>query len=170
MPADRHEKAPRHGGKAPHPLCCPCREVRQYEGERANEHARQLVDDADLLEDGARVVKRRQKSNVAVADPRRVLDEEVGEAISEGPEEGPIKSRSCQSFQLAQNMDNPRYACLPCAGDEGNAGGGARAVITLKHDSLAIWAGTAVADSRTPMEQYGKSHVCIISCCPAGGG
>ena len=71
--------------QAPHPLSGAGGKVRQHEGEGADEHARQLVDDGDLLEDGARVVERRQEADVAVAYPRRILDEQVGEPIRKMP-------------------------------------------------------------------------------------
>lgn len=71
--------------KRPHPLGCTGGEVRQHQRERAHEHARQLVDDRDLLENGAHVVEGRQEGHVPVADARRVLHEKVGEAVREVP-------------------------------------------------------------------------------------
>ena len=68
-----------------HPLCRARGEVRQDEGEGADEHARHLVDDGQLLEDGARVLEGGQERHVTVAYPRRVLHKQVGEPVRELP-------------------------------------------------------------------------------------
>ena len=89
----RYARTQKRSQEAPHPFGCACWEVRQHEGEGADKHARQLVDDADLLEDGARVVERRQERDVAVAYPRRILDEEVREPVRKGPAQGACRAQ-----------------------------------------------------------------------------
>ena len=71
-----------------HPLRRARGEVWEDQGERADKHAGQLVDDGELLEDGGGRLEGGEEGDVAVADAGGVLDEQVGEAVGKGAVEG----------------------------------------------------------------------------------
>jgi len=68
-----------------HPLGRAGWEVGQDQGKGADEHARQLVDDRELLEDGSVVLEGGQEGHVAIADAGGVFHKQVGKAIRERP-------------------------------------------------------------------------------------
>ena len=69
----------------PHPFSCPCWEIWQDQCEGAHEHARQLVDDRQLLKDGGWVLERRQECYMSVPYPRCILDKDIREAVCKCP-------------------------------------------------------------------------------------
>lgn len=68
-----------------YPLCCASGEERKHQGERANEQSWQGIDDADLFEDLAGVVKRGKETNMSIANVCGVVHKQVGKSVREAP-------------------------------------------------------------------------------------